>query len=33
MRWPSLTVIFRTPAFVLRVSQERLKYRGSIGVP
>jgi hypothetical protein len=26
-------VIFRTPAFAQRASQERLKLRGSIGVP
>jgi hypothetical protein len=33
VRRPSCTVIFCTPAFVHRASQERLKLRGSIGVP
>jgi hypothetical protein len=33
VRRPSCTVIFRTPAFAQRVSQGRLKLRGSIGVP
>ena len=33
VRRPSCTVIFRTPALAQRGSQERLKLRGSIGVP
>ncbi|MDT7595487.1 MAG: hypothetical protein QOJ06_1033, partial [Pseudonocardiales bacterium] len=33
VRRPSCTVIFRTPALAQRASQERLKLRGSIGVP
>jgi hypothetical protein len=33
VRRPSCTVIFRTAAFAHRVSQARLKLRGSIGVP
>ncbi len=33
VRRPSWTVIFRTPAFAQRPSQEWLKFRSSIGVP
>lgn len=33
VRRPLCTVILRTLAFAQRVSQERLKLRGSIGVP